>query len=352
GSSISVVGGGQAQVSLPGRVGDYQQSVRDGRHGHQPKGVFSRAIRMRIEDTAALWSKPQLPGWDGGGGKTRARDRGPKMAAGPRPEESETKEEAKKPRRMKKVHLVVLTHGLHSNLGSDMLFLKESIDAGVKQAKTDAKTRRAKKRAAEGHAEPSPAVEDDDDDDDEEVLVRGFSGNATRTERGIKYLGKRLARYVLSMTYPDQPFLPISKAASDSVAQAFKGHGSKLDPDGKPSHKHSTIHGVASSEDDDERPYKVTKISFIGHSLGGLVQTYAIAYVQKHSPQFFHLIEPINFIAMASPFLGLNHENPLYVKAALDFGLVGRTGQDLGLTWRAPTVVRSGWGAIVSNLGE
>ena len=98
--------------------------------------------------------------------------------------------------------------------------------------------------------------------------------------------------------------------------------------------------------------YKITKISFIGHSLGGLVQTYAVAYIQKHSPQFFSLIEPVNFVAMASPFLGLNHENPLYVKFALDFGLVGRTGQDLGLTWRAPTIARNGWGAIVGNLGE
>ncbi|RAL58888.1 hypothetical protein DID88_009308 [Monilinia fructigena] len=39
-------------------------------------------------------------------------------------------------------------------------------------------------------------------------------------------------------------------------------------------------------------------------------------------------------------------------KFALDFGLVGRTGQDLGLTWRAPTIARSGWGALVGNIGE
>jgi hypothetical protein len=86
--------------------------------------------------------------------------------------------------------------------------------------------------------------------------------------------------------------------------------------------------------------------------LGGLIQTYAIAYVQKHSPQFFELIKPINFIALATPFLGLSNENPIYVKFALDFGLVGRTGQDLGLTWRPPTLARSGWGAIVSGIGE
>ena len=47
------------------------------------------------------------------------------------------------------------------------------------------------------------------DSEDEEVVVRGFSGNVIRTERGIQYLGKRLAKYVLEMTYPYQPFLPV-----------------------------------------------------------------------------------------------------------------------------------------------
>ncbi|CRK38072.1 hypothetical protein BN1708_020447, partial [Verticillium longisporum] len=65
----------------------------------------------------------------------------------------------------------------------------------------------------------------------------------------------------------------------------------------------------------------ITSISFIGHSLGGLIQTYAVAYVQKHSPRFFDLIKPINFVTLATPFLGLSNENPLYVKFALDFGL-------------------------------
>jgi hypothetical protein len=101
----------------------------------------------------------------------------------------------------------------------------------------------------------------------------------------------------------------------------------------------------------EELPYKITSISFIGHSLGGLVQTYAIAYIQKHSPDFFDLIRPVNFIALATPFLGLSNENPMYVKFALDFGLVGRTGQDLGLTWRAPTFAKNSWTTMISGLG-
>jgi hypothetical protein len=366
GSSVPVVGG-QAQVPQPGKLTDHQQSIgaKDGHHPAQPRGVFSKAIHVKVEDTATLWNTPRLPSWDDAGDK-RVEDR----PTADEPVESmvktgdpETKEEGEpSPRKPKKVHLVILTHGLHSNLGADMLFMKESIDAAAKQAKIDAKARRAKKRAEDEAASDKKAQdgssstgsEDDDEDDDEEVIVRGYSGNATKTEKGIKYLGKRLARYVLSMTYPDQPFLPIGKGAMEGFTH---GLGEQKAHDLVQAHKHSTVNKAADADGASEaskyqRPYKVTSISFVAHSLGGLVQTYAVAYIQKHSPQFFDLIKPINFIALATPFLGLSNENPLYVKFALDFGLVGRTGQDLGLTWRAPTIARSGWGALVSNLGE
>ncbi|KAL6698182.1 putative serine esterase domain-containing protein [Trichoderma pleuroticola] len=368
-SSVPVVGG-QAQVPQPGKLVDHQQSIgaKDGHHPGQPRGVFSRAVHVKVEDTATLWNTPRLPVWDDAGDK-RVED----QPGADKPVESMVKtgdaetEDEPLPRKQKKIHLVILTHGLHSNLGADMLFMKESIDAAAKQAKIDAKARRAKQRAeaeAEANADDgskakdgasSTGSEEDDEDEDEEVIVRGYSGNATKTEKGIKYLGKRLARYVLSMTYPDQPFLPIGgKGAFEGFAHGLGDQGAH---DFMQAHKHSTIVRAPDSEGAPEhkiiqRPYKVTSISFIAHSLGGLVQTYAIAYIQKHSPQFFDLIKPINFIALATPFLGLSNENPLYVKFALDFGLVGRTGQDLGLTWRAPTIARSGWGAIVSNLGE
>ncbi|KAF7560605.1 hypothetical protein G7046_g3537 [Stylonectria norvegica] len=381
-SNSSAVMGGQTQAPQPGKVSDHQQSVgaKDGHHPAQPRGVFSRAVHVKVEDTATLWNTPRLPGWDDAGA-ARADGHSGAGAGADEPVESmvttgdpETKEHHM-PRKQKKVHLVVLTHGLHSNLGADMLFMKESIDAAVRKAKVDAKARRAKERLARGRLSNAKADsqpedekstetatsevndqredENNDDDDDEEVIVRGYSGNATKTERGIKYLGKRLARYILSMTYPDQPFLPSVKGAAESILPVNKG-ADKADPNVKPAHKHSTVLSDRLPEhlEAHRRPYKITSISFIAHSLGGPVQTYAVAYIQKHSPQFFDLIKPINFISLASPYLGLSNENPMYVKFALDFGLVGRTGKDLGLTWRAPTLARSGWGAIVGNLGE
>ncbi|KAI0459345.1 putative serine esterase-domain-containing protein [Xylaria acuta] len=341
---------GQAHVQPPGKVGDFQQSIGAGVKGsHHPvqlKGVFSKAIDLKVEDTASLWNTPKLPDWDDRDhGKVGAHGDGNAVDSSASP--ACQGGQRKKPARPKKIHLVVLTHGLHSNLGADMLYLKESIDATARQAKVDAKIRKARERAGsntnQAEDQTQPPIEDEDESDgpDEEVIVRGFSGNATRTERGIKFLGKRLARYILSMTYPDQPFLPTTKKVADNIASTLKSENANGRQD-----------ATDTSHCECERRFQITSISLIGHSLGGLIQTYAVAYIQKHSPQFFDLIRPINFIALSSPFLGLSNENPLYVKFALDFGLVGRTGQDVGLTWRAPTIARSGWGAIVGTLGE
>lgn len=382
---------GQSQVPQPGLLSDHQQSVgaKDGHHPAQTKGIFSRAVRVKVEDTATLWNTPRLPEWDDAGDeRVKGRPGADKpVESTVKTGDKETEEKRRVPRKQKKVHLVILTHGLHSNLGADMLFMKESIDAAVRQAKIDAKARRAREQLSRGRpssksatststsSEPDEATKDDseptsdaagtqedakpngsevaapvaDEEDDEEVIVRGYSGNATKTERGIKYLGKRLARYVLSLTYPDQPYLPLGKDMAQHTA-----HAGKSSNESSPAHKHSTVHTGWHRDHHatHDRPYKVTSISFIAHSLGGLVQTYAVAYIQKHSPQFFDLIQPINFITLATPFLGLSNENPMYVKFALDFGLVGRTGKDLGLAWRTPTIARSGWGAIVGNLGE
>ncbi|CAI6089979.1 unnamed protein product [Clonostachys chloroleuca] len=397
GVSLPVVSG-QSKVPQPGKLEDYQQhgttaAQKNHQEDHHSRGVFSRAVQLKVEDTEALWNTPRAPVWKDKKKKKEAEAAPGEPAGGSEDHTAESKsaesksQEGSAPRvRQKKVHLVILTHGLHSNLGADMLFLKESIDAAVKQAKIDAKKRRAKERAERqaseaksesGVSQPDSAngdgtsekadqvnVDDDfsdDEDEDEEVIVRGYSGNATKTERGIKYLGKKLARYVLSNTYPDQPYLPLGKGVpapyttqdpknpkdpKDAKAEGEVPEDKKQHGTGHPGSWHGHHPQIR------PRSFKITSISFIAHSLGGLVQTYAVAYIQKHSPEFFNLIKPINFIALATPFLGLSNENPMYVKFALDFGLVGRTGKDLGLAWRAPTLARSGWGAIVGNLGE
>jgi hypothetical protein len=336
----------------PGKVQDHQQGSKKhvSAHPAQPKGVYSKAIRLVVNDTTSLWNKPELP--EGVEEHDRQCDGANRGQSG---------DKAK----LKNIHLVLVTHGLHSNLGADMLYLKESIDATARQARDDRRQRRREQKASRpvsmsgeakdtstaplsGGQEDISEQGDDDDEEDEDVIVRGFDGNVIKTERGIQYLGKRLAKYVLRLTYPDQPFLPTKKSVGQKLSNTFSPVKDKAD-EGIPAHHGSTVQRPPAQRT--KRAYKFTSISFIGHSLGGLVQTYAIAYIYKHSPKFFEKIKPINFITMASPMLGLSNENPMYVKFALDFGLVGRTGQDLGLTWRAPTLARSGWAAMGSVFG-
>lgn len=363
----------------PGHVRDHQQGKRrqDGHHPAQPKGVFSKAVTLVVDNTDSLWDRPKLPTWDDDVKPSRKSMDVTRRISFDRRKSIDSKKpenERKAKRKKKKIHLVILTHGIHSNLGADMLYLKESIDASTKQARENARKRREEARAkasgtSNGPRHPiadnndtstaplSGGQEDlrkdhEDEDDEEEILVRGFNGNATRTERGIQWLGKRLARYIFHLTYPDQPFKPTKKSMSQKISDSLTPRSSRdreEQEEGVPAHNYSTIR--QDSTEEKELPYTFTSISFIGHSLGGLVQLYAIGYIQKHAPQFFEQIRPVNFVALASPFLGLSNENPMYVRFALDFGLVGRTGQDLGLTWRPPTLAKSGWSAMIGGLG-
>lgn len=199
-----------AEVNYEILVGESREHMQ--RYSGNAMGMLSDYITVLRQDTVTLWHSPV-----------------------PRPNEP--------------VHLVVVTHGLHSNTGADMLYLKERIDEAARET-------------------------------GENLIVRGYHGNAGKTERGVKYLGRRVARHIME-----------ELVTKDT-----------------------------------------TKISFIGHSLGGLIMIYAIAYIRSHDPTFFDRIKPTHLITLATPLLGVSNENPAYVRLALDIGFIGRTGQDLGLT--------------------
>ncbi|KAI6247285.1 putative lipase [Erysiphe necator] len=330
----------------------------------QTRGVFSNSIKLKVEDTAMLWSKPSLSDNYSNDQYSRKVSESKTNSADSNPEERAGG--THKSEKISKIHLVVLTHGLHSNIGADMLYLKESIDAAIIQAKVNAREIRRQrkeqiKRESEKNNNDVNQFEEnkvsetckvtrqrslnqicESSEDEEEVVVRGFSGNVARTERGIKYLGKRLARYVLSITFPKQQFQQVPKKRLSQAISSNK----------RPKPPRATEALTNKTSGDNGKAYHFTSISFIGHSLGGLVQTYAVAYIQKHWPSFFDQIRPINFIALATPFLGLSNENPSYIKFALDFGFIGRTGQDLGLSWSAPTMARNSFGAIFGQRTE
>ncbi|CCK68221.1 putative lipase KNAG_0A05570 [Huiozyma naganishii CBS 8797] len=151
-----------------------------------------------------------------------------------------------------KIHLVVLTHGVHSNVTTDMLYLKEQIE---RMCRANSK-------------------------EHEICVVDGFKGNVGETERGIRNQGINVAKYIAQELFSE----------------------------------------------------RVKKISFIGHSLGGVVQTFAIAYLAIMYPDFFNRVSPVNFITMASPLLGISVKGRSnYINYSLNAGLMGQTGLDLNL---------------------
>lgn len=158
------------------------------------------------------------------------------------------------------VHLVVLTHGIFSNVGADMMFIKDEIER------------------------LSDTIEKSN------IIVRGYEGNVGKSEKGIRYLGRRVAKFVLEVC--------------------------------------------------DESQYKIDRISFVGHSLGGPVQACAIAHIVAMRPDFFKSIKPINFINLAAPFLGILSDFPMAVSLALDVGALGKTGRDLTLSHSFPSLVK------------
>lgn len=203
----------KAQVRFQIYVATTKQAAKRG--GEPQEDAACSFFKVNIEDSQELWSQPI-------------------------------------PDRERPLHLVILTHGLMSNVSADMLYLKEEID---KQAAKDGVN----------------------------LICKGYTGNIGKTEKGVKYLGRRVAEWLMFEILP---------------------------------------------------AYKPKKMSFIGHSLGGLTQTYALGYIQHVQPACFQDIIMENFICMASPLLGISTENPGYVKMALDFGFVGKTGRDLGLSWQ------------------
>ena len=132
------------------------------------------------------------------------------------------------------------------------------------------------------------------------VVVRGCMDNMGKSAHGIYYLGKRLAKFVVR-----------------------------------------TVEEL-------RKEYHVDKISFIGHSLGGPTQSMAIHYISVMYPDFFNTvsgIKPMHFIALASPFIGVIGDFPLYLSVPLDMGALGLTGRDLNLKY-TPLTSNEGLSAL------
>ena len=84
----------------------------------------------------------------------------------------------------------------------------------------------------------------------------------------------------------------------------------------------------ADKEETSSGPY-ISKISLIGHSLGGLINVCLAGYLNSlTNGEFYRSIQAVNFITVATPWL-VSTEQPWYIKAGIHAGAVGQTGKDL-----------------------
>ncbi|KAF9155236.1 hypothetical protein BG015_010540 [Linnemannia schmuckeri] len=196
------------------------------------------------------------------------------------------------------LHLVLLTHGIHGSW-LDMLYIKEQIDAHTK--------------------------------DNGKTITFLTDTNHAGTEEGIQMAGQRVAMGILEWTgYCDTE-------QGQQLRKAFASATSK-----------STTATAATTPTLTQNkaitkpfPRGISKVSIIGHSLGGLINIYALGFIEELTQgTFFREIKPAHFITLASPMLGVGFEHPWVLGYALSLGVIGQTGKDLALENRSSKLKR------------
>ncbi|CAJ0643498.1 16417_t:CDS:10 [Entrophospora sp. SA101] len=198
------------------------------------------------------------------------------------------KEEKRVRQQQNDIHLIVLTHGIHGSM-LDQLYLKESIE------------------------ELYPK------DNHNRVIVYSSDVLHIYTEDGIEECGEKLAKKILE-------YIDITNDNSDDGGNS-DGRSRTFSP-------------------------TISKISFIGHSLGGLINVFVVGYLYTVTcGKFFDNIKPIHFITIASPWLGFCCCRTRFssLRLGMKFGALGQTGKDLALVPRSREQQNKASGAVEEN---
>ncbi|KAF9141627.1 hypothetical protein BGX30_004428 [Mortierella sp. GBA39] len=201
------------------------------------------------------------------------------------------------------LHLVLLTHGIHGSW-LDMLYIKEQIDAHNK--------------------------------DNGKTITFLTDTNHAGTEEGIQIAGQRVAMDILEWTgYCDTE-------QGQQLRKAFAPTASKSTTTTTTTTTTATATSTQNKTTTKPFPRGISKVSIIGHSLGGLINVYALGFIEELTKgAFFRTIQPAHFITLASPLLGVGFEHPWVLAYALSLGVIGQTGKDLALANRSSKLKRS-----------
>ncbi|KAF9926245.1 hypothetical protein FBU30_004140 [Linnemannia zychae] len=198
------------------------------------------------------------------------------------------------------LHLVLLTHGIHGTW-LDMLYIKEQIDT---YNKNNGKT-----------------------------ITYLTDTNHAGTEEGIQMAGQRVALDILDWTgyFDTVQGKQLRKTLNSSTSNISKS-------------KSEVAAAKESQSQSLTKPFPrgISKVSIIGHSLGGLINMYALGFIEEVTQgDFFKAIQPVHFVTIASPLLGVGFEHPWVLGYALSLGVIGQTGKDLALENRSSRLKRS-----------
>ncbi|KAJ1969318.1 hypothetical protein IWQ62_000698 [Dispira parvispora] len=253
------------------------------------------------------------------------------------------------------LHLVVLSHGL---MGSrlDELYIRESIQrAGIA-------TESKKQHRHEGHSGiSSPSTHDrdeppssnasamDESNHQRRVVVLSSKVNHGRTHEGIDTNGQRLAEEILeavqwqhNVEYYQRLAKQITRENSNYHLHAGWTDKVSLEQGTTTSTTTTTsifddqergdtdkVHPKPSATWQDKVLRNRHRISLVGHSLGGLINLNALHHLNRlTSGLFFVVFEPVHFVTLATPFLGIG-ENFSMIGQACHWGAMGQTGKEL-----------------------
>ncbi|RKP37266.1 hypothetical protein BJ085DRAFT_31037 [Dimargaris cristalligena] len=167
-------------------------------------------------------------------------------------------------------------------------------------------------------------------------LVRVLSPacNHGRTDEGITPNGARLAESILDATQWKRNLAYYTALAAHrvrqgwSASQSLESLASNPDPATYPGNPFEGFNATP-PEGWDLDFGNHHRISFIGHSLGGLINLNTLRQLDRLTKGlFFVVFNPTHFISLATPYMGIA-ENMALVDQACQWGLVGQTGKEL-----------------------
>ncbi|KAG0314752.1 hypothetical protein BGZ99_007872 [Dissophora globulifera] len=204
------------------------------------------------------------------------------------------------------LHLVVLTHGIHGTW-LDMLYIKEQIDESNRHGGN--------------------------------TVTLLTDTNHAGTEEGIQMAGQRVALDILELTGYNET--EHGRKLFRSLSTVIRKKSLSKD-ESSPSASAATSSTTRNDGATAAFPRGFSKVSVVGHSLGGLINIYALGYIEDLTKgAFFQAIKPTHFITLATPLLGIGFEHPWILGYALSLGVIGQTGKDLALEQRSSKLKRS-----------